>query len=82
MERIGLFEAKTHLSQLVERVRRGESFVITKHGLAVARLVPRQGSTSKMTASQAAERIRAIQARSTLGNELSLRQLIDQGRRL
>ena len=37
---IGAFAAKTHLSALLERVEKGESITITKHGLPVARLVP------------------------------------------
>ena len=40
MAEIGAYEAKTHLSRLLERVRKGERFVITKHGRPVAELVP------------------------------------------
>lgn len=38
--RIGAFEAKTHLSDLLEQVRRGRTFLITKRGLPVAELRP------------------------------------------
>lgn len=37
---IGLFEAKTHLSELVSRVERGEEVVITRHNRPVAKIVP------------------------------------------
>ena len=37
---IGLFEAKTHLSELVARVEGGDEIVITRHNKPVARLVP------------------------------------------
>jgi prevent-host-death family protein len=37
---IGVFEAKTRLSELLERVERGEEVVITRRGLPVARLAP------------------------------------------
>jgi prevent-host-death family protein len=37
---VGAFEAKTHLSSLLERVEMGEEITITKHGRPVARLVP------------------------------------------
>ncbi|HEV3309237.1 MAG TPA: type II toxin-antitoxin system Phd/YefM family antitoxin [Chloroflexota bacterium] len=37
---VGVHEAKTHLSQLLERVRAGEEFAITRRGEEVARLVP------------------------------------------
>lgn len=40
MSQIGAYEAKTHLPQLLERVQKGERFVITKHGKPVAELVP------------------------------------------
>lgn len=40
MESIGAFEAKTKLSELLDRASRGESFQITKHGRPIARLVP------------------------------------------
>ncbi|MDB5819180.1 MAG: prevent-host-death family protein [Rhizobacter sp.] len=37
---VGAFEAKTHLSSLLERVAQGEAFVITRHGRPIARLSP------------------------------------------
>lgn len=37
---VGAFEAKTHLSTLLEKVSQGEEIVITRHGKPVARLVP------------------------------------------
>jgi prevent-host-death family protein len=40
MESIGLFEAKTHLSELVARAERGEEVIITRHNKPVARIVP------------------------------------------
>ena len=40
MESIGLFEVKTHLSELVARAERGEEVVITRHNKPVAKLVP------------------------------------------
>jgi len=35
---VGIFEAKTRLSELLERVERGEDVVITRRGAPVARL--------------------------------------------
>ncbi|HEY9783922.1 MAG TPA: type II toxin-antitoxin system prevent-host-death family antitoxin [Candidatus Obscuribacterales bacterium] len=40
MKVIGVFEAKTHLPQLLEQVAKGEQFTITKHGTPVALLLP------------------------------------------
>jgi prevent-host-death family protein len=40
MAEIGMHEAKTQLSKLVERVEAGEEIVITRRGEPAARLVP------------------------------------------
>ncbi len=37
---VGVHEAKTHLSRLVERVEAGEEIEISRRGAVVARLVP------------------------------------------
>ena len=37
---IPLAEAKNKLSELIDRVSRGEEFVITRHNAEIARLVP------------------------------------------
>jgi prevent-host-death family protein len=39
MKHVGIFEAKTHLSNLVDEVAQGEEIVITRHGKPVAKLV-------------------------------------------
>ena len=49
MESIGSFEAKTHLPALLQRVARGETIIITKHGKPVARLVPPEQVSASMT---------------------------------
>ena len=40
METVGLFEAKTHLSEYVARAEAGEEVIITRHHKPVARIVP------------------------------------------
>ena len=37
---IGLFEAKTHLSEYVARAEKGEEIIITRHNKPVAKIVP------------------------------------------
>jgi prevent-host-death family protein len=44
MRRVGLFEAKTHLSALVEAARLGEETIISVRGTPVARLTPLAGA--------------------------------------
>lgn len=43
MPQVGTFEAKTHLSRLLEQVERGEEITITKRGVPVATLAPIAG---------------------------------------
>ena len=46
---IGVFESKTHLSEILERVERGERFYITKRGRRVAELRPVEPEQKKLT---------------------------------
>jgi prevent-host-death family protein len=46
MAQVGMHEAKTKLSQLVERAEAGEEIVIARNGTPVARLVPLHGTGS------------------------------------
>jgi prevent-host-death family protein len=39
MKHVGIFEAKTHLSSLVDEVEKGREVIITRHGKPVAKLV-------------------------------------------
>ncbi len=61
MERIGAHEARTHFSQLLERVVRGESLTITQDGKPVAKLVPTDSPREE--AEKALARIRARRER-------------------
>ena len=40
MATVGSFEAKTKLAELLDKVEAGETVTITRHGKAVAKLVP------------------------------------------
>jgi len=46
MPQVGMHEAKTKLSQLVERAEAGEEIVIMRNGTPVARLVPVAGTAA------------------------------------
>lgn len=75
---VGLFDAKTHLSKLVDRVRRGEEITITKRGAAVARLVPAEGR-ERHDPKKAAARIRLMRRGLRL-KDTTIRGLIEEGR--
>jgi prevent-host-death family protein len=67
MREIGAFEAKNTLGTLLDRVERGEEIVITRHGKAVARLVPNSGGIDREQARAASLRIRARAKKLKLG---------------
>lgn len=60
MTTIGALEAKTRLSELLDRVAQGEEIVITRDGKPAARLVPPQGSSSPSTGKATAAELLAI----------------------
>lgn len=81
MESVGSLEAKTHLPQLLERVSQGEEFIITRHGKPIARLVPAVPARSRPDVRQVIEELKAFQKGNTLGEGLTVRDLIEEGRR-
>jgi prevent-host-death family protein len=78
MVTIGAFEAKTHLSSLLERVARGESFTITRHGKPVAQLVPAQKRDPERIKA-AIHRMKELASGQTLGGDW--REFRDAGRK-
>lgn len=76
---VGAFDAKTHLSTLLERVARGEQVVITRHGKPVARLIPEKAA-ARADIDAVIGRLKAARAGITLG-DLDWKDLRDEGRR-
>ena len=79
MEKIGAYEAKTHLPKLLERVIKGERITITKHGVPVAVLQPPFPSRKTEPKKVIAE-LRKFRDKHTLKG-LSIRDMIEEGRR-
>jgi len=77
---VGAYEAKTHLSELLEKVEAGEEIVITKHGAPVAKLVPVKKKASTEERAAAIKRIQKLRTRLSL-TELKVKDLIAEGRR-
>lgn len=76
MREIQASEAKAHLPQLLDDVERGETLIITRHGRAIARIVPevdrRQEEVDKAIAS--IRTLRQRNARVTVKELLSARE--------
>ena len=75
---VGAFEAKNRLSELLRATEAGRSFVITRRGRAVARLVPAVDESSRD--------LRELQAafaelRQGIEGTVDVRELVEEGRR-
>jgi prevent-host-death family protein len=77
--RVGLFEAKTRLSDLVERAKRGERITITKRGVPAAMLVP-VDNQGEISVSEAIDQLLELRKTISLGG-VTIQQLRDEGRK-
>lgn len=79
MVSFGSFHAKTHLSQLLDRVEKGERIVITRNGKPVAELSPFRAAASRKSAADAVKRLGELRKTTRLRG-LRVRDLIAEGR--
>ncbi len=77
-EEIGSFEAKVHLSELLRETEHGRSYLITRRGKPVARLLPAQDPAPADFNSLLAQ-FDALRAR--VRGKVSVKKLIEEGRR-
>lgn len=80
MKTVGAFEAKTHLSALLDDVERGESIVITKHGKPAAMLVPAT-ALAPFTGDELASRFSAFRQSQKKVSRAERKAWVDEGRR-
>lgn len=87
METVGLFEAKTHLSELIARAERGEEVVITRHNKPVAKIVPIREVSPELVARRLeiiAEMQRIGREMEAQGGPITIEEILswrDEGRR-
>ena len=79
MDAVGTFEAKTHLTRLLDRVAAGEQITITRHGTPIARLVP-VSATGSRHIRQTIDKLKEFSKGQKLGG-LKIKDLISEGRR-
>jgi len=77
---VGAFDAKTHLSDLLDRVARGEKITITRHGVPAAMLVPISETRKRLTHAEIVSRMRALRSR-VKPDTMTVRDMIKEGRR-
>jgi prevent-host-death family protein len=76
---VGSFDAKTHFSELIKKVEKGEQIIITKHGHPVAKIVPIQ-VISKEKSKSVIQELLDFSKSHTLGG-LDWKELRDEGRK-
>jgi prevent-host-death family protein len=80
MASVGAFQAKTHLSELLKRVQRGERITITTHGIPTAILIPVEEAHPRPAHAAIVEGMRKLRKRMGRGR-LNVRELVEEGRR-
>jgi prevent-host-death family protein len=80
-ERIGIYDARSRLSELVERVEAGEEVILTRRGQPVARLVRAETQERNKARADAVKRIRTLRKRMNLRiSQAEIRRAIVKGR--
>ena len=79
MKTVGAFEAKTHLAELLQKVSEGETILITRRGVPVAKLVTADHQETQ-DLKEVVRNLREIRKGARLKGT-TLRELIDEGRR-
>jgi prevent-host-death family protein len=80
MDRVGVFEAKARLSELVVRAEHGHETIITRSGKVVARLVPAAKGRRRNPNSSVIDRITAFSKTVKVKGRLNIREVIEEGR--
>lgn len=82
MTTIGFYEARTHLSELLDHVARGKAFLINRRGKPAAVLAP-PPRKERRDVRHLVEEMLAFRDREgpTLGGHVTIRELIEEGRR-
>ena len=80
MQTVGAFEAKTKLSELLGRVENGETIVISRHGKAIARLVPENSISKRMSVAEAIAELAEFRKNHRI-SQSEMRAFIEEGRK-
>lgn len=82
---VGIHEAKVHFSEYAQRVERGDSVVVTRHGKPALRMMPmpeEEASDEDVLAKRKAAMERWLEIRKTMPMvKVDIKALIEEGRR-
>ena len=81
IETIGVYDAKTHLTRLLNEVGKGKMFTITRHGVPVA-VLSAPPARPRPNSAAAIEEWRAYRAtHMDAGSDFDIRAAVEEGRR-
>lgn len=80
MHEVQASDAKARLAQLLDEVEGGATIVITRHGRAIARLVP-EADRRQVEVDQAIEALMAMRRTMPKVSADEIRAMIDEGRK-
>ncbi len=78
-ESIGSFQAKTHLSRLLDNVMKGKDYVITKRRKPVARLIPYRANDQNLSVKEVVDQFDLI--RKSIKGKVNIKEYIKEGRK-
>ena len=78
MKQVGIFDAKTHLSSLVDEVEKGGEIIITRHGKPVAKLVRAEKPDDRLSPEQVEKRRQALKELREIGLQLKINATHEQ----
>jgi prevent-host-death family protein len=79
MKSVGAFEAKMRFAELLREVENGETIIVTRHGLPIARLSPMEKAADDAAAAIDEMPRYRRKHQPTLGG-ITIRELIEEGR--
>jgi prevent-host-death family protein len=79
MRKIGAYELKAHLSEVLDEVEHGQTVVVTRHGRPIARISP-DAADQREQVNQTVKSLLNF-PRTPLPKGVTIRKLIEEGRR-
>jgi prevent-host-death family protein len=76
---IGAFQAKTHLSELLQEVAGGQTIIITRRGKPIAQLSPFKAQEEKLSKAEILAGFKQI--RNNVKGKVNIKEFIDEGRK-
>jgi prevent-host-death family protein len=78
LKQISTFDAKTHLSSMLAKTENGESFIITKRGMPIAKIIPFKEEKQGVDFSELSNSLKKL--RMSVKGKIDILQMKELGR--